>query len=240
MNNSSQQIVEELKKKFEKIEKNLSLNFKNKDLLFQAFCHRSYLNENPDFYLGHNERIEFLGDAVLELVITEYLYENFNNSEGELTTWRASLVNTDMLAKIAKNLGFNDFLLLSQGESKDMGKARKCILANSFESLIGAIYLDRGYNDCKKFLEKNIIVELPHIIEKKLYKDAKSQFQEEAQSKAEVTPVYKVLSECGPDHSKQFMVGVFLREELIAKGEGSSKQEAEISAAKNALEAKSW
>jgi ribonuclease-3 len=240
MKDSSNQIVEELRKRFEKIEKSLSLNFKNKDLLFKAFCHRSYLNENPNFYLEHNERLEFLGDAVLELVVTEYLYQKYPNPEGELTTWRAALVNTDMLAKTAKSLEFNEYLLLSQGESKDTGKARKSILANTFESIIGAIYLDKGYNDCKKFIKKNLIVELDNIIEKGLYKDAKSKFQEQAQSKAEVTPLYKVLDEYGPDHDKQFVVGVFLGEELVAQGVGSSKQEAEINAAKKGLEVKNW
>jgi len=240
MRDSSQNIADELKKKFDKLEKSLSLNFKNKDLLFQAFCHRSYLNENSTFYLQHNERLEFLGDAVLELVVTEYLYKNFKNPEGELTTWRASLVNTDMLARMAKKLEFNECLLLSQGESKDIGKARKSILANTFESLIGSIYLDKGYNDSKKFIEKNLLPELAHIIETGLYKDAKSKFQEESQSRAEITPVYKVLEESGPDHDKKFTIGVFLGEEQIAKGEGSSKQEAEIDAAKAALIAKGW
>lgn len=240
MKDSSKQLNEDLRKKFEKIEKALLLNFKNKDLLYQAFCHRSYLNENPDFYLDHNERLEFLGDAVLELVVTEYLYQKYPNPEGELTTWRASLVNTDMLAKTAKSLDFNDYILLSQGESKDTGKARKSILANTFESIIGAIYLDRGYNDCKKFIEKNLVIALDNIIENGLYKDSKSKFQEQAQSKAEVTPQYKVLDEFGPDHDKQFVVGVFLGEELVAQGSGSSKQEAEINAAKKGLEVKGW
>jgi ribonuclease-3 len=240
MKDSSQSVTDELKKKFEKLEKDLSLNFKDKNLLFQAFCHRSYLNENSAFYLQHNERLEFLGDAVLELVVTEYLYKNYKNPEGDLTTWRASLVNTDMLARMGKKLDFNECLLLSQGESKDVGKARKSILANTFESLIGAIYLDKGYNDSKKFIEKNLLPELAQIIETGLYKDAKSKFQEEAQSRAEITPVYKVLEESGPDHDKKFIIGVFLGEEQVSKGEGSSKQEAEIDAAKAALIAKGW
>jgi ribonuclease III len=228
-------------KDFSIFEKKLGIKFKNKDLLIQAFCHRSYINENPDFYLFHNERLEFLGDAVLELVVTEYLYKKYpQKSEGELTNWRASLVNAKMLAEIAKSLGFNDFLLLSRGEAKELGKARQYILANTFESFIGAAYLDQGISACQKLIEKNLIKELPRIIEKGLFKDAKSHFQEEAQERAGITPTYKVLEEWGPDHAKHFIIGVFLDKELIAKGEGSSKQEAELEAAQNALENKSW
>lgn len=228
-------------KDFSQLEKKLGIKFKNKDLLIQAFCHRSYINENPDFYLSHNERLEFLGDAVLELVVTEYLYKKYpQKTEGELTNWRASLVNAKMLAEIAKKLGFNDFLLLSRGENKELGKARQYILANTFEAFIGAMYLDQGMSTCQKFIEKNLIKELPRIIEKGLFKDAKSHFQEEAQERVGITPAYKVLEEWGPDHAKHFIIGVFLNKELIAKGEGSSKQEAELEAAKNALEAKHW
>ncbi|MBZ9572193.1 ribonuclease III [Patescibacteria group bacterium] len=228
-------------KDFSPFEKKLNLEFKNKDLLIQAFCHRSYLNENPNFRLPHNERLEFLGDAVLELVVTEYLYQNYpKKSEGELTNWRAALVNSKMLSIVAKDLGFNDSLLLSRGEAKEMGKARQYILANTFEALIGAMYLDQGYKVCHNFIKKNLIKELPHIIEAGLFKDAKSRFQEEAQERVGITPTYKVLEEWGPDHVKRFIVGVFLREELIAKDEGSSKQEAEEEAAKKALEIKDW
>lgn len=228
-------------KDFSGIEKKLGLKFKNKDFLIQAFCHRSYLNENPDFYLEHNERLEFLGDAVLELVVTEYLYKEYpKKPEGELTNWRAALVNAKMLAEIAKNLDFNDFLLLSRGEEKEKGKARMYILANTFEALIGAIYLDQGYKTCQNFIEKHLIFKLSEIIKKGLFKDAKSRFQEEAQERVGITPTYKVLEEWGPDHAKHFIVGVFLKEELVARGEGSSKQEAELEAAKNALETKGW
>jgi ribonuclease-3 len=228
-------------KDFSQLEKKLGIKFKNKDLLIQAFCHRSYINENPDFYLSHNERLEFLGDAVLELVVTEYLYKKYpQKTEGELTNWRASLVNAKMLAEIAKKLDFNDFLLLSRGENKELGKARQYILANTFEAFIGAMYLDQGISTSQKFIEKNLIGELPRIIEKGLFKDAKSHFQEEAQERVGITPTYKVLEEWGPDHVKHFIIGVFLNKELIAKGEGSSKQEAELEAAKNALEAKHW
>jgi len=228
-------------KDFSKLEKQLNLKFKNRDLLIQAFTHRSYLNENPDFYLSHNERLEFLGDAVLELVVTEYLYQKYpKKSEGELTNWRAALVNAKMLSEIARELDFNDFLLLSLGEAKELGKARQYILANTFESFIGAAYLDQGIRVCQKFIKKNLIKELARIIEKGLFKDAKSRFQEEAQERVAVTPNYKVLEEWGPDHAKHFVVGVFLDKELVAKGEGSSKQEAELEAAQNALEIKNW
>jgi ribonuclease-3 len=228
-------------KDFSALEKKLDLKFKNKDFLIQAFTHRSYLNENPDFYLPHNERLEFLGDAVLELVVTEYLYQEYpKKSEGELTNWRAALVNAKMLSNLAQELDFNDFLLLSRGEEKEMGKARQYILANAFEAFIGAIYLDQGYKPCQEFIKKHLLKKLPEIIEKGLFKDVKSRFQEEAQERVKITPSYKVLDEWGPDHAKHFIVGVFLGEELVAKGEGSSKQEAEEEAAREALETKNW
>jgi ribonuclease-3 len=228
-------------KDFSLLEKKLNLKFKNRDFLIQAFCHRSYLNENPDFYLPHNERLEFLGDAVLELVVTEYLYQKYpEKSEGELTNWRAALVNAKMLSNLAQELGFNDFLLLSKGEEKEVGKARLYILANAFEAFIGAIYLDQGYVACQEFIKKYLLKKLPEIIKKGLFKDAKSRFQEEAQERVKITPTYKVLDEWGPDHAKHFIVGVFLGEELVAKGEGSSKQEAEEEAAREALEVKGW
>ena len=226
---------------FNKLEKKLSIKFKNKDLLVQAFCHRSYLNENPDFYLDNNERLEFLGDAVLELIVTDYLYKKYpQKSEGELTNWRAALVNAKMLSETAGQLDFNNFLLLSRGESKELGKARQYILANTLEALIGAIYLDGGYEKCNKFIKKYLLVKLPEIIEKQLFRDAKSRFQEGAQERRGITPIYKVLKEWGPDHAKHFIIGVFLDKELVAEGEGSSKQEAEEAAAKSALEIKHW
>jgi len=228
-------------KDFSVLEKKLNLFFKNKDLLVKAFCHRSFLNENKKLNLEHNERLEFLGDAVLELIVTEYLYKKYpEKSEGELTNWRAALVNSKMLSEIANNLGFNDFLLLSKGEQKEKGKSRIYILANTFEAFIGALYLDQGYKICKNFVEKNLIVRLPEIIKKGLFKDTKSRFQEEAQERVGITPTYKVLEEFGPDHAKHFIVGVFLKDELVATGEGSSKQEAELEAAKKALEIKNW
>jgi ribonuclease III len=223
------------------LEKKLGLNFKNKDLLMQAFAHRSYLNENPDFGLNHNERLEFLGDAVMELVVTEHLYKEFpEKAEGELTNWRAALVNAKMLTSVAEELGFNEFLLLSRGEEKEGGKARAYILANTWEALVGAIYLDSGYETIDKFIVKYLLSKLSEIIKDGSYKDAKSRFQEEAQEKEGITPAYKVMKESGPDHDKRFVVGVYLQDKLIAEGNGSSKQEAEESAAKLGLEVKNW
>ncbi len=229
-------------KDFSLLEKKLNITFKNKDLLIQAFCHRSYINENPDFYLGHNERLEFLGDAVLELVATMYLYVKYpEKPEGELTGWRASLVNSIILSDAAKELNFEDFLLLSSGEEKEKGKSRKYILSDTFEAFIGALYLDQGYDAAKKFIEGRLIENhLAEIIEKKLYKDPKSLFQERAQEIVDITPSYQVLEETGPDHMKHFIVGVFLGEEMVAKGDGSSKHEAELHAADEGLRAKDW
>jgi len=228
-------------KDFAPLEKKLNLKFKNKGLLSQAFCHRSYLNENPGFGPSHNERLEFLGDAVLELVVTEYLYQNYpQKPEGELTNWRAALVNAKILSAIAKELDFNSFLLLSKGEEKEAGKARQYILADTIEAFIGAVYLDLGYDKAGEFIIKHLVKELPRIIELGLFKDAKSRFQEQAQEKTGITPTYEVLKSWGPDHAKNFVIGVFLEKELVAKGEGSSKQEAEDEAAKNALEIKNW
>ncbi|MDD5145212.1 MAG: ribonuclease III [Candidatus Pacebacteria bacterium] len=228
-------------KEFSELEKKVSVKFKNKDLLTQAFCHRSYLNENPRFKTENNERLEFLGDAVLELAVTEELYKKYpSKTEGELTNWRAALVNAKMLSEMARKLGFNDYLLLSHGEEKELGKARQYILANTFESFIGALYLDKGYKSCLEFIKKNLLVELPRIIEEKLFRDSKSLFQEKAQEKLGITPNYKVLKEEGPDHARNFKIGVFLDKDLVAEGEGSSKQEAELEAARKALEIKSW
>ncbi len=228
-------------KNFSKLEKNLGVEFDNKNLLKQSVVHRSYLNEHPEFELDHNERLEFLGDAVLELVVTEYLYLNYPDPEGELTNWRASLVNSVMLSTIARELDVESFLYLSKGEAKDTNiKARNYILANAMEAIIGAIYLDKGYEVSQIFIKDKIISKLPEILEKKLYQDPKSRFQEVAQEQAGVTPTYKVLEESGPDHDKHFVVGVFLKKDLVAKGEGTSKQEAQVNAAEEALELKDW
>lgn len=218
------------------IEKKISIVFHNKDLLQQAFVHRSYLNENKGFKLDHNERLEFLGDACMELVVTDYLYNNYPNPEGELTNWRAALVRGTMISKIAKELDYESHLLLSRGESKSTGRARELILANTFEAVLGAIYLDQGYEVANEFIKKHLIPHLPEIISKELYYDPKSKFQEIAQEKVGVTPIYKVEKESGPDHAKVFVMGVYLEDKKIADGSGPSKQAAEQEAAKTAID----
>lgn len=225
---------------FSELEQRLGITFSNQELLRQAFTHRSYINEHPEIKSDHNERLEFLGDAVLELVTTRYLYENYKNPEGILTSWRAALVNSKMLSSIAEELQFNDCLLLSKGETRDQGKARQQILANSMEAFIGALYLDKGYEAAEQFIHKNILKELPKIIEEKSYADPKSRFQEIAQEKVGITPSYQVLEEWGPDHAKHFLIGAYLNEELVAKGEGDSKQSAQEEAAREGLAAKGW
>jgi len=224
------------------LEKSLGVSFTNKDLLNEALTHRSYLNENESWKYPHNERLEFLGDAVIELIITEALFLRFpDKPEGELTSFRASLVNTKMLAEVAGALQVNDYLLLSRGESKDTGgRARQYILANAFEAIVGALYLDKGYDIVQSFLEDKLLPNLTEIIEKKLYKDPKSLFQEEAQDRQGITPTYSVIRESGPDHDKHFVIGIFLEDEKVAEGEGPSKQMAQEEAARKALEAKGW
>lgn len=218
------------------LEEKLKIKFKNKDLLLEAMTHRSYLNENPDWKVPHNERMEFLGDAVLELVVTEYLFNNYSNPEGELTNWRAALVNATILAKISYKIDLNNYVLLSRGEAKDEGRARQFILANTMEALIGAIYLDGGYDEAGKFIHKYILDELDEIIKLKLYKDHKSLLQELSQDDLGLTPTYEVLEESGPDHDKHFKIGVYLGKDLVGEGEGPNKQEAQQKAASQALE----
>ncbi|MEK7555344.1 MAG: ribonuclease III [Patescibacteria group bacterium] len=219
-----------------KLEKITGHQFKNKNLLKEALTHRSYLNENPSWGIPHNERLEFLGDAVLELAVSEELFQKYPDyDEGKLTSIRAALVNYQMLAKVAGDIELGKFILLSRGEAKDNGKAREVILANAFESLLGAVYLDGGYSTVKLFIEKAVIVNLPEVFEKELYRDPKSLLQEIIQEKLKLTPNYQVLDEHGPDHQKIFKVGVFFNDKLAAEGEGASKQEAEVEAAKNAL-----
>ena len=228
-------------KDFSKFEEGLGIYFENKGLLMQAFIHRSYLNEHSDTGLDHNERLEFLGDAVLELIVTEYLYNKYDNPEGDLTSWRAALVNSKMLSELASELNLNDYLYLSRGEAKETNsKARGYILANAFEALVGAIYLDLGYEAAKKFIERAVLSHLDEVLAKKLYKDPKSLFQEEAQERVGVTPGYEVIREWGPDHDKHFVVGVFLEKELVAEGEGPSKQLAQEEAARNGLRVRGW
>jgi len=230
-----------MQKNLDSLEQSLGVTFQNKDTLRQALVHRSYLNEHPDFPLGHNERLEFLGDAVLELAVTEHLYNHYENPEGELTNWRASLVNGQRLAEACHDIGAEDSLYLSKGESKDENsKARRYILANAFEAIIGAIYLDQGWEEARGFVERNILSRLEDILKNREYIDPKSRFQEAAQEHTGVTPSYRVLSEEGPDHAKQFEVGVYIEKDLVAKGEGSSKHEAQVNAAESAIEAKGW
>jgi ribonuclease-3 len=219
----------------------IGLSFRNKDLLAQAFVHRSFLNENPRIGFDHNERLEFLGDAVLELVVTDFLYRTYPESpEGELTSYRAALVNAVTLAEVAQEIGMNDYLFLSRGEAKDTGKARQYILANAFEALVGAIYLDQGYAPADGFISRVLHIRTHEIVKKKLWRDSKSLVQEKAQEHIGVTPSYKVLRESGPDHDKHFTIGIFFGPEKIAEGRGHSKQEAEQSAARAALESKKW
>lgn len=226
---------------FGPLEERLGHTFRDRSLLLQAVTHRSYLNEHTDFQYSHNERLEFLGDAVLELIVTEHLYKTYANPEGDLTNWRAALVNAKTLAGISQELKFEEYLLLSKGEARDKdSKARMYILANAIEAIIGAIYLDGGMTAAEKFIQAKILCHLPTILALELYKDAKSKFQETAQELMGNTPTYKVLEEKGPDHQKEFTVGVFIGHELIAIGRGTSKQEAQVAAAEAGLEAKGW
>lgn len=234
-------VIGEKERDFAKLENDLDIYFDNKNLLIQAFIHRSYINESVKSKMSHNERLEFLGDAVLELATTNFLYNKFLDlAEGELTTYRAALVNTKSIGAVAKDLGFNDYLFLSRGESKDFGKARVSILADTYEAFIGALFLDRGYEFAKDFIEKTLLIHTDEIIEAGKYKDAKSTVQEKAQDVVGVTPNYKVVSESGPDHDKKFVIAIYFGAEKVAEGEGKSKQEAETDAAKNALKEKGW
>jgi len=225
---------EDVKSNIDNLEKKLGLEFENHDLLLNAFVHRSFLNEN-NIAKESNERLEFLGDAVLELVITEYLYSKYDKNEGELTAIRSALVRGKNLSLIAQELNLYDCLFLSIGERKSSEKAKSLILANALEALIGAIYLDCGYEKVKDFIIKNIAKRIDIVMEEKLYIDSKSELQEKAQENEKLTPHYKVLSEEGPDHNKKFTSGVYFGDKLIAKGVGSSKNLAEQDAAQNAL-----
>ncbi len=222
-------------------EKKIGLKFNDKSLLQQAFVHRSYINENKGSGLSHNERLEFLGDAVLELVITDFLYKKYTGkTEGDLTAYRSALVNADTCAGIATKLAMSEYLHLSKGESKDVGRARQYILANALEALIGAIYLDQGLETAKNFIEKNFTPLIDDIISGRSFIDAKSLFQEKAQEYDGITPSYKTVKETGPDHEKKFTVGVYISKELVATGEGESKQDAEQEAARKALNVRGW
>lgn len=226
---------------FTKFEDKIKIKFNEVGLLKTALTHRSYVNEHQNEVSEHNERLEYLGDAVLELVTTHHLFEKFpQESEGVLTSYRSAVVNTTSLLEVAEKLGINDFLLLSKGEAKDIGRARSFIMANAVEAIIGAVYLDQGYDAVKKFIADNFFHKIDEVVEKSLWQDAKSNFQEKAQEIEKTTPNYEVIEEMGPDHDKRFKVGVFLGNKIVAEGEGVSKQEAEQDAAQKALEAKRW
>ncbi|MCJ7740365.1 ribonuclease III [Candidatus Microgenomates bacterium] len=222
--------------KFEKLIKLLGIQFKNPELLKQAFVHRSYLNESKKT-LSSNERLEFLGDSILSFLVSEYLYKTYEDlPEGELTNLRSSIVKTEALAEIALKLSLGDYLYLSKGEEEGGGRKNPSILADTFEALLGAIFLDIGLTPVKKIIKEQLLPILPKIIAEKTYKDAKSNFQEMVQETVKLSPVYKVIQETGPDHAKRFTVGVFVEEKLWGKGEGRSKQEAEQKAAMSGLE----
>lgn len=224
-----------------KLEKILGVTFANKEHLLSAVTHRSYLNEHRGATQDHNERLEFLGDAVLELAVTDYLFRKYaEKPEGELTAVRAALVNTISLAEASQKLGINEFMLMSKGEAKDTGRARQYILANAFEAMIGAIYLDQGYEAAKDFIANQLFPKTDRIVEKRLWQDAKSRFQELAQEKLSVTPTYETISQEGPDHDRVFTIGVFLKNDQVATGQGRSKQEGEQVAAEAAIAAKNW
>ena len=218
------------------LESSIGFSFRNPDLLKEALTHRSFLNENPSWPVGHNERLEFLGDAVLELAVTEGLYERFpDDDEGRLTALRSALVNYQMMAAAARAIGLEKYLLLSRGEAKGSGKAREVILANAAEALIGAMYLDQGYAAAKRFITAAVLSRLDEVRARGLDRDPKSLLQERVQDARHVTPVYRILREEGPDHEKRFAVGAYVDGELVGEGEGTSKQEAEVEAATVAL-----
>ncbi len=224
-----------------KLESILGAEFADKTILKSAITHRSYLNEHREATWDHNERLEFLGDAVLELVATDFLFRKYpEKPEGELTAVRAALVNTVSLSATSEKMGVNEFLLMSKGEAKDEGRARQYILANTFEACVGALYMDQGYDTAAEFIARNLFPKTDEIVDKRLWQDPKSRFQELAQDFTNVTPTYKTVDQEGPDHDRVFTVGVFLKSEKIAEGKGRSKQEAEQEAAEHAITAKGW
>src|SRR5437868_7306250 len=211
-------------------------NFKNLELLITAFTHRSYINEHRKTATEHNERLEFLGDAVLELVVTEYLYGNYSEPEGVLTNWRSALVRTESISEAAAREGFEPLLRLSRGEKRGSERARQQILANCYESVIGALYLEKGYEAAKDYIAKTLLPTFDEILKAGSWLDPKSRLQELVQNKDGFTPVHKVLSEEGPDHDKLFVIGVFVNGKLMGEGSGPSKQAAQVSAATAAME----
>lgn len=216
---------------------NLGFEFKDIDLLVTALTHRSYVNEHRKSVSEHNERLEFLGDAVLELVVTDFLFRNYDEAEGILTSWRAALVRTESIGEAGRKLGYEPLVRMSRGEKQGSDRARLQILANAFEALIGAIYLERGYDDAEAFIFKHITQKLEGILKEGSWRDPKSHLQEVMQKVDNVTPRYVVLEEVGPDHDKVFTLGVYAGDRLISKGVGPSKQTAQQEAAKSALEA---
>lgn len=233
--------MDHITKDYNAFASHIGVAFKDITLLREAFTHRSYLNEHRGTGLKHNERLEFLGDAVLELVMTEYLFAKYpDEPEGKLTAYRSALVNTNSISDAAITWGMNEYLLLSRGEAKDLGRARQYILANTFEAVIGAIFLDRGYDTAKEFIGKSLFKQLDAIVASRSWQDAKSRFQEEAQERTGITPNYIVLKETGPDHDKRFEVGVYIGSDLVAKGDGASKQDAEQVAAEEGLKKREW
>lgn len=225
---------------YKNLEEKIGLEFGDSQLLRQAFVHRSYLNEHRSSKMESNERLEFLGDAVLELVVTEHLYTRYPNPEGELTNWRSALVKGEMLAKIARELSLGDYLFLSHGEEKSGGREKDYLLANTFEALVGVIYLEMGYKQSQTFIQNFLLVHLEYILASGAHIDAKSRLQELAQEKVGVTPSYKLQHEEGPDHDKVFTMGAFIGERMVGKGGGTSKQAAEQSAAEDALKRLKW
>ena len=209
--------------------------FSDLELLITAFTHRSYLNEHKDSAKGHNERLEFLGDAVLELVVTEHLYNNFEEPEGILTNWRSALVRTESISAAADREGFEPLLRLSRGEKRGSERARQQILANCYEAVVGALYIDKGYEAVKEYINRTLLPTLKEILQSGTWLDPKSKLQELVQSRDGFTPIYKVMQEAGPDHDKMFIVGVYVNDKLMGKGEGPSKQAAQVTAAAEAL-----
>lgn len=226
---------------FASFEKIIGYTFREKRLIENAFTHRSYINENRAPGREHNERLEFLGDAVLELVVTEFLYAMYpDKPEGDLTAYRAALVNTVSISDAATKLGMNEYLLLSRGEARDTGRARGIILANAFEAMIGALYLDGGYDVAKKFIGANLFHKVHDVVEHRLWQDAKSRLQELAQEKIGATPSYEIINQSGPDHNKTFVVAVIVAGKRMGVGDGRSKQDAEQNAAEKALTQSGW
>ncbi len=211
--------------------------FSDLELLITAFTHRSYLNEHKSTAKEHNERLEFLGDAVLELIVTEHLYNNFQEPEGVLTNWRSALVRTESISIAADREGFEALLRLSRGEKRGSERARQQILANCYEAVVGALYLDKGYDAAKNFIGRTLLPTLPEILQNGSWLDPKSRLQEMVQSREGFTPIYKVMEEEGPDHDKKFVVGVYVNDELKGQGDGPSKQAAQVTAATAALKA---